>query len=464
MKYNILHLKNIDRFLFTPVNPSSLILFRFFFGAFSGWYAFYELSTNAVFPQYIATNFYFTFSLFDVLHLPFLPPQALYTLFKIMGVSACCIALGIFYRIALITFFLSFGYIFLLDKTYFNNHYYLILLITFLLFFMNAHHGASIDALRNPKLSNKPIQFWNIMLLRAQFCIVYFFAGITKIGKDYLDGRQMHIWLNEEGLIPFLQPYASSEWVQGLFIIGSILTDIALPFLLCYKPTRTCAIVLAIIFHLTNQWLFHIGIFHYLMIAALVLFVEPDEPYRLWVQIKNLLLRKPYDVSRPNLTEDYTEASGINKTLIKIFIGIYLMVQLLLPFRPLIYPGNVNWTREGHRFSWRLKANITTGGLSLAVIDPATGEIVPATPFDDINPEQYLVMSYTPDMILQYVHFLKKKLESQGIKNPIIKIDGRISLNGRPFHPQINKDVNLAEKKYKLFQTADWLMPPPPDL
>lgn len=54
--------------------------------------------------------------------------------------GAVGITLGLFYRFAAITFTITYWYIFLLDKTSWNNHSYLYGLIGFQLIFADAHH------------------------------------------------------------------------------------------------------------------------------------------------------------------------------------------------------------------------------------------------------------------------------------------------------------------------------------
>jgi len=115
--------------------------------------------------------------------------MGMYILFVVMGVSTICIALGLFYRIALVSFFLTYGYIFLLEKTFYNNHHYLFLLVTFLLIFVDAHRCFSLDALRKEKEEIKTVPHWHILILRAQIFIVYFYAGIAKLHKDWLSGK-----------------------------------------------------------------------------------------------------------------------------------------------------------------------------------------------------------------------------------------------------------------------------------
>jgi len=450
-------------FLMRPVDASSLAVFRILFGFLLAWYAFQLVSLNEISPRYIEPNFHFSFSLFEFLHLKKFSAPTIYAFFKIMTISACCIALGIFYRLAVLSFFLTFGYFFLLEKAYFNNHYYLILLITFLMFFMGAHRCASMDGLRNPKINTGQVPFWAIFILRAQICIVYFFSGITKISKDFLDGKQMHYWLVTKGHLPPLPSIIPEGWIIQLFIYGGLFIDLTIGFFLCYKPTRIFAFVIAIMFHLLNKQIFNIEIFHYFMIAALILFVDPDEPRRFFNKILHFFKPSLALSSNHVKKNNHTSNKFLGK-LVAVFVCVYLLVQILIPFRHLLYPGNINWTREGHRFSWRLKANITSGIFGVIVIDPSTQKAELMNPLNDLKPEQFIVMSKTPDMILQYVHFLKERYQKQGVENPIIKVHSELSVNVRPYRPYINKNINLAEKKYPLFSHADWLLPPPEDL
>lgn len=145
----------------------------------------------------------------------------------------------------------------------------------------------SLDCLRNPQLRLKPIPFWNILILRAQIVIVYFFAGIAKISKDYLDGRQLRSLLISDDRLPFLQSFVSTEWGITLFVYSGLFIDLLIGFFLCYKPTRPLAFFVAVIFHITNKLFFDIDIFHHFMIATLILFVKPDEPRRLLYKILN---------------------------------------------------------------------------------------------------------------------------------------------------------------------------------
>ena len=76
----------------------------------------------------------------------------MYLVFFAMGLAALGVALGFLYRASAILFFLTYTYVFLLDKTHYNNHYYLISLLGFLLIFVDAHRWASVDQKLRPDL------------------------------------------------------------------------------------------------------------------------------------------------------------------------------------------------------------------------------------------------------------------------------------------------------------------------
>jgi vitamin K-dependent gamma-carboxylase len=133
-------------------------------------------------------------------------------------------------------------------------------------------------------------------------------------------------------------------------------------------------------------------------------------------------------------------------------------VQALLPFRHVLYPGNVSWTEEGHRFSWHMRLRTKRGELKVLVTDPAPGETRRVQLTDHLTPRQITKMSARPDMILQYVHFLRDRLEASGVRDPVIKVEARMSLNRRPFQLAVDPEVNLAAEPKRLISHAPWLL------
>lgn len=68
-------------------------------------------------------------------------------------------------------------------------------------------------------------------------------------------------------------------------------------------------------------------------------------------------------------------------------------------------------------------------------------------------------MSIRPDMILQYAHHVKRKLERAGIQSPIVRVEARASLNGRPYRPLVDPEANLAAEPDRILSSAPWILP-----
>ena len=68
-------------------------------------------------------------------------------------------------------------------------------------------------------------------------------------------------------------------------------------------------------------------------------------------------------------------------------------------------------------------------------------------------------MAAQPDMILQYAHHLKEKLQQTGLNQPIIIANAWASLNGRPFQRLIDPTINLAQVEFNPIAPATWIWP-----
>ena len=54
-------------------------------------------------------------------------------------------------------------------------------------------------------------------------------------------------------------------------------------------------------------------------------------------------------------------------------LAAWILVQILVPLRHFLIPGNVAWTAEGQRFAWHMKLNDTAGTVLFHVSDPRDG-------------------------------------------------------------------------------------------
>lgn len=444
-------LKPVVSFLFRPVDVSTLVSFRLFFGAILFWEViryFYNYKIQSV---YIDNTFHFTYALFDFVA-P-LPGNWMFLVFIVLGITAVLIALGWFYRQAAIVFFFTYTYIFLIEATQYNNHYYFIILLSFLMIFVNANTWLSLDIIRKPEIKADCVPYWNLFILQFQVIIVYFFGGIAKMNPDWLRGEPLRHWLEARSDMPVIGELLTNEFVVYAFSYGGLIFDLLIGFMLLYRKTRLPAIALVVFFHLTNAVVFSIGIFPFLMIAATVLFLEPDSLRKILGKMIGVNLQVEAQQSSPAL-EAKTSTSRVC-----IFVGIYCAIQILFPVRHWLYPGKVSWTEEGHNYSWHMKLRDKRGSIKFLAKDPVSGRQWKIWLEDDLSDRQIRKMKIRPVMIVQYAHFIRDRLQQQGIEKPIITANTWITLNYSSPRYLIDPSVNLAEIEYSVFSHNEWILP-----
>ena len=77
---------------------------------------------------------------------------------------------------------------------------------------------------------------------------------------------------------------------------------------------------------------------------------------------------------------------------------------------------------------------------------------------DFLTPFQEKQMSFQPDFILEYAHFLGDHFKSKGHKNIQVFVESYVALNGRLSQPFINKNIDLYQQK-ETFNPKEWILP-----
>ncbi len=413
------------RRLFSPVDIASLVFFRIAFGALMLWEAARYFYFGWIETLFIAPHFHFTYYGFDWIT-PW-PGNGMYWHFFGLGLLAFFLMIGLFYRLAAVLFFLGFTYVFLLDQALYLNHFYLISLLSFLLIFLPANRYFSIDSLLRPQIYATAVPAWNLWLLRFQVGVPYFFGGLAKLNDDWLHGEPMRMWLEQKMI--------NAEWAAWFFSYGGLLFDLLIVPCLMMRVLRPAAFTVAVIFHLLNFWLFNIGVFPWMMIAATTLFFDPSWPRRLF-EHKIPLRPSSFPV------QPFTV----------FLLSCYVLLQSLFPLRHFIYPGSVHWTEEGHNFSWHMKLRDKSGEARFRLVHPQLRTEQWMPPMHHLTKRQYAKMATRPDMLLQYARFL-----SEGGMWEVYA-DVFVSLNGREPRRLINHHVDLAKVK-RSPAPAEWILP-----
>jgi len=440
-----------NRYITKQTKAAPLAVFRILFGfmmlaSIIRFWSFGWIETLYIEPI-------FSFSYYGFHWLPNLG-QFTYLLFIICGVSAFSVAIGYRYRLAIVLFFLSFTYIELLDKTTYLNHYYFISCLSFLLIFLPANCYYSLDALRLKNIRANTIPAWSINSIKLLLCIVYFFAGLAKLNSDWLlNAMPLQIWLPSKYDIPFLGDLLQQSWIHYAFSWGGAFYDLAIPFLLLWKPSRSIAFVFVVIFHVLTRILFPIGMFPYIMIVSALIFFDATFHERILLFFSWLLKKiRLFRIVKVNDLQKEKSAK-----IASYVVALFIVVQLLLPWRYALYPKELFWTEEGYRFSWRVMLMEKAGYAQFIVKNTKTGSQFAVNNSDFLTPFQEKQMSTQPDFILEYAHYLGAHFKSQGHQNIAVHVESYVALNGRLSQPFISPEVNLLDLE-DTFRHKDWIL------
>jgi hypothetical protein len=377
-----------------------------------------------------------------------------YILFFICAITSIMITLGLKYKLSIILFFCSFTYIELLEKTVYLNHYYFISILSFLLLFLPLSAAFSLDNLISNTKETK-VPSWTIDCLKLLLAIVYIYAGIAKINTDWLiEAMPLKLWLTSKYDLPIIGEYFMQQvWVHYLMSWGGMLYDLSIPFLLLFKRTRKFGFFMVVFFHAFTRVLFPIGVFPIVMIISSLIFFDEKFHKRIINFIKNLLFKFFQFKKREKLELERKSTSKINMVIVLIFF----LIQLIVPLRHNLYTGNIMWHEQGYRFSWRVML-MEKIGYSTFKIEQENGRYFYVKNEDHLTSYQEKQMSFQPDFILEYAHYLGEFYKKKGMDNIKVFADSFVSLNGRKSQRFVDPDINLLEIKDS-FRNKEWILP-----
>ena len=445
--------QRIHTYLNTYTSTATLAFFRLAFGLMMLMSLIRFAAYGWIEKFYIKPQFHFSYYGFE-----WIKPLGNYTylIYILAGIAAFFVAIGFKYRIAIITFFLAFTYIELMDKTYYLNHYYFMSLVSFVLIFLPANAYFSVDAYQNKELAFAKIPRWNLDILKVMLAVVYFYAGLAKINSDWLmEAMPLRIWLPTNADLPLIGSYLKETWVAYFFSWFGMVYDLGIVFLLLYKRTRLFGFFFVVVFHVFTRILFPIGVFPYVMIISTLIFFDANFHKKILYYISNW-----FKISTTIWENNKTKAAtftNLYQTKL-IFLSFFLLLQLVFPFRYLLYPNELFWTEEGFRFSWRVMLMEKAGYTEFKVTDAISKKTIYVDNSAFLTRFQEKQMSFQPDFIVQYANHLHNFYKKQGINNPIVTAESYVALNGRLSQRYIDPTINLAQE-HDTFQHKTWILP-----
>jgi hypothetical protein len=429
--------------LFDEIDNSGLVLYRILFGFLMAWECAGLVVIGWVRRNLVEPSVVFPMIGFE--WLPRLPGRTPYLYFAVMALLGALVMAGAFFRVNLALFTLLWTGAYVMQTASYNNHYYLLILLCLLLLATPAHAYLSYDARRRPAVARPTCPRWCVLIFVVQTAIVYFFAFVAKLDADWLAAKPLAIWLAERTGYPIIGPLYARPWLAWLMAYGGLLYDGLVVPMLLWPRTRLLAVAASVVFHVFNSITFQIGIFPYLAIGLCLFFFPADA------------LRRRFFPRKPAVAQGRVTTPPARRRLVLAAAAIYFALQVALPLRHLAYPGNVNWTEEGHRMSWRMMLRTKWGRIHYLVRHPASGASWTVNPADELSEKQAGRIATRPDMIWQYAQRLKRRYAENAIGEVQIYAFSEVSLNGRKPQPIVDGTVDLARVEWSFFTPASWI-------
>ena len=410
-------------YLERQVDARGLAAFRLLFGLLMCFAVVRFWSKGWIHELYISPSYHFSYWGQDWIK-PW-PGIGMYIHFSVMGLASLALAAGLRPRLSAAILFFAFTYVELIDKATYLNHYYLVSLLSLLLCFLPTGNVWAMTSPHQGKSGTVP--FWCYLLLRAQVALVYFFAGLAKVGHDWiLNAEPLQTWLQAYLEIPFIGQLLTQRWVAYAMSCFGLFFDLTIFIWLLIPKTRCVAYLVCVVFHISIWLLFPVGIFSWIMLISATLFFAPDWP------------RYPHN------QETYSEPVSDKKFPWPAIAAsvIFLALQIALPLRHYFYPGTTNWTERGYRFSWRVMLIEKTGLVDFTVRTEKTS--FTHYPRQSLTPLQVKMMATQPDMIQQYAQHLAAEYRLLGHSNVVVYANSWASLNGRPSQKLLRDDADLV--------------------
>lgn len=437
-------IKDLRTYLNAQSSIAPLVVFRIAFGALMFLSITRFILKGWVYNMYIMPKIYFPYFGFEWVK-P-LPEMGMYLVFIFLLLSSLGILFGLLYRFSALLFFLLFTYVELIDKTNYLNHYYFVSIISFMLIFVPAAKCFSLDLKITKRKGIDTIPRFYILIFQLQMALVYFFAGLAKVNQDWLfEAQPLKIWLPAFSHYPVIGGLMEKDWIAYFFSWFSCIYDLSIGFFLFQKRFVKYAYIIVIVFHVATALFFNIGMFPYIMMTITLIFF--GAPFH--EKILSLLGWKK---------DTYQESQNfcVSKPLLFIFVAFFV-IQALLPFRYLLYPGKLFWTEQGYRFSWRVMLMEKAGTAFFYVTDKQNGKQSEVDNKDYLTYMQEKMMATQPDMMIDYAKFLKQEFTKKGYHDPVITAQSYVTLNGSGSRLFVDPSVDLAMQSNSFFKTKSWV-------
>lgn len=281
--------------------------------------------------------------------------------------AALCVMCGFAYRLAAITFFVLFSYMFVLEAAYYLNHFYLLIIISFAMIFVSANARMSVDSVLFPsRFFRSRVPAWNYFIFKSAVFVVYVWAVLVKLNVDWLRGEPLRHWIlsSMANKFPTVKYFMTRWYTPYIMSYGGIVVDILQPILLVQSGwSHTMGLIITVVFHASNKIFMNIGLFPFMCIILSSLFSSAGWPRRFTLN-DNVNLDDQYEQALMVRRKDgffsaavWNGKIGFRRWCVVFLICAWLLFLVLSPARFVLRTTRDQqaWNEVNHEFSWRMK-------------------------------------------------------------------------------------------------------------
>ncbi|MDG1477114.1 MAG: HTTM domain-containing protein, partial [Vicingaceae bacterium] len=231
---------------------------------------------------------------------------------------------------------------------------------------------------------------------------------------------------------------------------SGLVFDLLIGFLIWSSKTRKYALIIYVLFNLLNFWLFYdigeIGFFPFLLLACFSIFLNPKfiEEKLTWLSKNN---------------KNVVDAKVGKRSLITFCLSSYIVLQVILPFRHLLYDNQVDFSGKGQRFAWRMKIMYKVPEMHFYLVEEDSDKKIEVNVGNFLTTKQYTNLIYYPDFIPPVANYIKEEGVRRGLKNPKVVADFEIGFMGYEKQYLFDPQLDLSKVSYKPFENSRWIFP-----
>lgn len=292
-------------FFFKPIPVQSVALVRVLFGLLllANWYMTWthlnvfwsesglvSLNTSTIYGSA------WRFSFFDILPND---PRVPALIAMVNLVAAIGVTFGLFTRTSILFAFLTIMSFHNRNVFILNSSDLVLRNLLFFMFFTPSGEAYSLDRLIKRLRGLAPAMPaerapWGLRMMQIQFCIIYISTVMFKMkGIYWADGTAIYIATRLDEFVRIPLPLLNNLVIIKLLTWGTLVTEFSLGTLVWIKELRYWVLLAGLGLHLGIEITMNIPMFEWVMIAAMILMVEPRDVIKVEMWLRNKLNSNP---------------------------------------------------------------------------------------------------------------------------------------------------------------------------